>query len=93
MIAKSKFSLDMFMFQAGKSGTGVLARDSESRIDVPQLLFRVLQQPANLFSEFRIVGVTMLHNRMIDGRIQHFLFGAFHLQRAAALARIVSAVD
>jgi hypothetical protein len=52
-----------------------------------------LQQSANLFAQLWIVRVAMASDRMIHRRVERFLFRAFEAQRAAAFARMVTAIN
>ena len=61
MIAKSRLSLVMI----GASATE------------PSGLLGGLQQSANLFPQFRVVGMTMTSDGVIHGSVEHFVFGAF----------------
>jgi hypothetical protein len=71
---------------------GRLAREhaQDARAD---LLFDRLEQSTNLFTQFRVVCVTVTGNGVIDSRIEDFFFGAFDAERTAALAGIVPAIN
>ena len=57
------------------------------------ILFYWFQQSANLFAQFRIVSVSVCGDCVVDCGFQHFFFTTFQTQGAAAVARMVAAID
>ena len=52
-----------------------------------------LQERPNLFAQFRILGMPVMHNGMAHGGFQHFFFSPLDAQGATAFAGMLATVD